>query len=69
MVYFALIYRMEYESSKQAVEGSNPSAITTLSKPCLLAWFFYLRKSQTCLSFGGNKKTGSVSCLVLNLQH
>ena len=69
MMYFALICSSISKSSKQAVEGSNPSAITTLSKPRLLAWFFYLRKSQTCLSFGGNKKTGSASCLVLNLQH
>ncbi|RAJ10225.1 hypothetical protein LV92_02974 [Arenibacter echinorum] len=28
MMYFVFICRMEYESSKQAVLGSNPSAIT-----------------------------------------
>jgi hypothetical protein len=42
MLYFALICSSISKSSKQAVEGSNPSAITTLSKPRLLAWFFFI---------------------------
>ena len=47
MMYFAFICRMEYESSKQAVLGSNPSAITTRSKPRHKAWFFVLWKGRT----------------------
>ncbi|MCM4167089.1 hypothetical protein KCTC52924_02666 [Arenibacter antarcticus] len=49
-------------SSKQAVEGSNPSAITTLWKPRPTAWFFNLWKSQTLFVFWNKlKETAAIA--------
>ncbi len=52
MMYFAFICRMEYEPSKQAVEGSNPSAITNNYRAYKkLGAFLVLQKAQKRLTF------------------